>query len=510
MPRERERLPKEVSPHEPATVSRRSNHREKPTLTGRLVGLLFADQGAEVFVDRARDAPDEHDVYLDRGKIAVPRAALADTSSADVIIVDGNAPVERASHQILLRVTAAVPGDDAYGHLAADCSEDLLNALVGIFTDMAAFGRVLERPVIYTPLPICSVYAGVHGAIAAGAALADRERHGNGREIVVSRLAGGLSAIGALTLTSSGTPEHLGPARLGGLPSGLTLERFQDIAREAARNPARQLWLAQRFSPLSSPFRAADGRLVLPMVSPNKRLIERLLKALGVWEAVLAAGMVSESCYDPGATKFAGRNLAGSLDFANTSTLADLVERAFARKAAAEWERELCGAGVPCVAIQSWDEWKQDPAAHQAGIFTDVRGSDAPQIGRSAWIASAQPYPALETCRHVDALPAASAAPRAATQTRQADGPARGLHRRRSVQRRRRPRLRTGLRRAGRHGDQGRSDAPAACAADHGDVRRRDRGRKAQLDPRHRHRRGADDPAPDRRRRRPDPGEQAR
>ena len=397
------------------------------TLTGRLVGLLFADQGAEVFVDRSRGAPGEHDVYLDRGKIAVPHAALTDTSSADVIIVDGNAPVERASHQILLRVTAAVPGDEAYGHLAADCSEDLLNALVGIFTDMAAFGRVLERPVIYTPLPICSVYAGVHGAIAAGAALADRERHGNGRDIVVSRLAGGLSAIGALTLTSSGTPEHLGPARLGGLPSGLTLERFQEMARDAARNPARQLWLAQRFSPLSSPFRAADGRLVLPMVSPNKRLIERLLKALGVWEAVLAAGMVSESCYDPGATKFAGRNLAGSLDFANTSTLADLVEKAFARKAAAEWERELCGAGVPCVAIQSWDEWKQDPAAHQASIFTDVRGSDAPQIGRSAWIASAQPYPALETCRHVDALPAPPAAPRAATQSSKRTGPLEGF-----------------------------------------------------------------------------------
>lgn len=397
------------------------------TLTGRLVGLLFADQGAEVFVDRSRDAPGEHDVYLDRGKIAVPHAALTDTSSADVIVIDGDAQVERASHQILLRVTAAVPGDEAYGHLAADCSEDLLNALVGIFTDMAAFGRVLERPVIYTPLPICSVYAGVHGAIAAGAALADRERSGSGREIVVSRLAGGLSAIGALTLTSSGTPEHLGPARLGGLPSGLTLERFQEMARDAARSPARQLWLTQRFSPLSSPFRAADGRLVLPMVSPNQRLIERLLKALGVWEAALAAGMVSESCYDPGAMKFAGRNLAGALDFANTSTLADLVEKAFARKAAAEWERELCGAGVPCVAIQSWDEWKQDPAARQAGIFADVRGGDAPQIGRSAWIASAQPYPALEACRHVDALPASSASPRAAAQGRKRTGPLEGF-----------------------------------------------------------------------------------
>jgi crotonobetainyl-CoA:carnitine CoA-transferase CaiB-like acyl-CoA transferase len=329
------------------------------TLTGRLMGRLFADQGADVFVERTVEAgPGEHDIYLDRGKVAVPPGTLNDTSSADVIIVDGDTPVDGRSSQILLRVTAALPGDEAYGHLVADCSEDLLNALVGIFTDMAAFGRAMGRPVIYTPLPICSVYAAVHGAIAAGAALADRERTGSGRDIVVSRLAGGLSAIGALTLTSRGTPGHLGPARLGGLPGGLTVERFQEMTRDAARSPERQLWLAQRLSPLSSPFKAADGRLVLPMVSPNRRLIERLLKGLGVWDAALSAGMVSESCYDPAAMQFAGRNLAGSLDFTSTSQLADLLEDAFARRSAGEWEQTMCSAGVPCVAIQSWDEWK--------------------------------------------------------------------------------------------------------------------------------------------------------
>jgi crotonobetainyl-CoA:carnitine CoA-transferase CaiB-like acyl-CoA transferase len=85
--------------------------------------------------------------------------------------------------------------------------------------------------------------------------------------------------------------------------------------------------------------------------------------------------------------------------------LADLIETAFARKPAAQWENELCSAGVPCVAIQSWEEWKSDPKAHAAGVFAEVRGSATPQIGRSAWIASAQPYPALESCRRVDVLP---------------------------------------------------------------------------------------------------------
>jgi crotonobetainyl-CoA:carnitine CoA-transferase CaiB-like acyl-CoA transferase len=43
------------------------------TLTGRLIGLLFADQGAEVFTERAGVAtPGGHDGYLDRGKLGVP------------------------------------------------------------------------------------------------------------------------------------------------------------------------------------------------------------------------------------------------------------------------------------------------------------------------------------------------------------------------------------------------------------------------------------------------------
>src|SRR4029077_11572335 len=139
---------------------------QSTTLTGRLTGLLFADQGADVFIERQPDAPpSDHDSYLDRGKTAVPKGGLTDTASADVLIVDGDAAVNRPDTQIVLRVTAARPGDEAYGHLDATCSEDLLNALVGIFTDMLTFGRLLGRPVVYTPLPICSVYAGVNGAI---------------------------------------------------------------------------------------------------------------------------------------------------------------------------------------------------------------------------------------------------------------------------------------------------------------------------------------------------------
>jgi crotonobetainyl-CoA:carnitine CoA-transferase CaiB-like acyl-CoA transferase len=339
--------------------------------------------------------------------MALPAAAMADLSSADVIIVDGVDPILLLPHQILMRVTAALPGDEDYGDLEADCSDDLLNALTGFFTDMGTSSRYLGRPVIYTPLPLCSIYAGVNGAIAIGASLVDRERSGLGRTVIVSRLAAGLSAIGALCLTSQGIPQHLAPTVVGGLPEGLSPETFQQIVAEAMKNPAKQLWFEQRFTPLAAPYRTSDNRLILPMTAPNRRLTRRMLQHLGLWEKALAAGMVDESCYQPDNRKYQGKNLADSmsLNFNMTSFLADLLEQVFATKTAAEWELEFCSIDIPCVVIRSWEEWKQDPMVQEAGTFSQVKGCTKPQIGRSSWVASAQPYPELEACRRWNVLP---------------------------------------------------------------------------------------------------------
>ncbi len=130
--------------------------------------------------DPANPSTDLDDTYFDRGKILLPPGALSDTSSADVIIVDGEAPADRLPHQIVLRITAALPGDEMYGDLPADAHEDLLLGMVGFYTDMALTGPLLGRPVIYMSLPLCSVYAGVNGAVAVGAALVDRVRTGLG------------------------------------------------------------------------------------------------------------------------------------------------------------------------------------------------------------------------------------------------------------------------------------------------------------------------------------------
>lgn len=378
------------------------------TLAGRLAGQLLADQGAEVFLARGPGATQFDDKYFDRGKTILPPGSLADTSSADVIIVDGDRPVKRLPHQVVMRVYAALPGDEAYGDLPVDCSEDLLNALVGFYTDMSITGPILGRPVIYTPLPLCSIYAGVNGAIGISAALVDRTRTGLGREVQASRLAGGLSAIGALTVTNEGLPAHFAGVQVGGLPLGMSAELFTRVTTKAQTDATEQLWLEQRFAPLAAPYVCKDGKLILPMASPNRRLTRRMLEAYGLYDKALANGMVDKSIWDPANLPYSRNNLADTLAmrFDLNEKLADWLTEALALRTAAENEAFMTANGVASTQIFEWDEWRRDRTARVSDIITDVAGDPGVQIGRMNWGASPRPYPQLSVARTADRLPA--------------------------------------------------------------------------------------------------------
>jgi hypothetical protein len=185
-------------------------------LAARLAGLLLADQGAAVFALDRDDAAEENiDHYLNRGKNLVPARMLVADENADIHIGDNDSGEVLPPWQISLGFTAVVPGDEDCD-LPPDASDDLLNGMVGFYTDLCVTGRLLGREVIYTPLPLCSVYAAVLGATAVCAALADRQRTGAGRAIVIPRLAAGLSAIGVLAMGLEGIEPHLVPPSLAG------------------------------------------------------------------------------------------------------------------------------------------------------------------------------------------------------------------------------------------------------------------------------------------------------
>ena len=268
------------------------------SLAGRLAGLLLADQGATVSM--ARDAPLDAplDAFLDRGKWRDPARGFA-PGAVDVVIRDGLGADPRPAAQIRLAITAVLPGEAAYP-FADEVGDDVLKAVTGFYTDLASTRRLLGDEVIYTPLPLCSVYAGVLGALAIAAALGDHARHGDGRDIVISRLAAGLSAIGALTLEVDGLPAHLAPSALLRMPTELT-----PLLEEARADAQRFEWLKRHMNPFVACYPAADGRLVMMFAVANRAIARRLLQTLGIWQEMVAAGLVDVSPYDPANAAYA-------------------------------------------------------------------------------------------------------------------------------------------------------------------------------------------------------------
>jgi crotonobetainyl-CoA:carnitine CoA-transferase CaiB-like acyl-CoA transferase len=379
---------------------------------GRLAGLLLADQGATVIIGRrdARSIP--LDSFFDRGKWRNSEHDAVAGGAIDLVIRDGTDTAARPIQQIRLAITAVLPGETAYP-FPDSVGDDVLKAALGFYTDLALTRRLLGEDVVYTPLALCSIYAGVLGALAAAAALADRARHGRGRDIVISRLAAGLSAIGALALEVDGMPAHLAPSALLRMPPELTVHL--DDARASAE---RFEWLKRRMNPFVACYPTADRRLVMMFAVAHRGIARRLLETLGAWDEMAAAGLVDLSPYDLANAAFADRNigLPENLRLSLRVKAAELMETALARDNASHWERRFGDVGVACVVVRDFEEWRRLRQTADAGLVETVAGCDWPQLGRAVRLASAQPYPPLRAARDAapeTPVPAAPPAPEA-------------------------------------------------------------------------------------------------
>jgi|GEM_PF-1624203 len=370
-------------------------------LAVRLAGLLLADQGAEVFaLDHERLADDEIDAYLDRGKKLLRPDVLASMRDSDIVIQNGPIHDHPSDWVISLGFTATVPGDPDF-NLPDDASDDLLNALVGFYTDLGVTSRLLGRDVIYTPLPLCSVYAAVLGATAVLAALTDRQRSGMGRSIVVPRLSAGLSAIGVLAMDISGIAPHLLPHSLLSLAPALVAD-----VPKARESEAQMVAFINRLNPTSGCYRTADGQLIMPVTTVNRRLAVRMLELLELWDQAQALGIVNASPYDPANVAVEDRNIASPERMRSdlNDQLALWITEAFAKKSAVEWDAIFSEAQVPCGVVQDFSEWMRSSWAKDAGLVESVSGFEQPQLGRAINVKSAKPYPTLRAGQRVDAV----------------------------------------------------------------------------------------------------------
>jgi crotonobetainyl-CoA:carnitine CoA-transferase CaiB-like acyl-CoA transferase len=432
-------------------------------LAARLAGLLLADQGAAVFTLDRDDAGEENiDCYLNRGKNLVPTHVLAVVENADIVIGDSDIGEARPPSQISLGFTAVVPGDEDCD-LPPDASDDLLNGMVGFYTDLCVARRLLGREVTYTPLPLCSVYAAVLGATAVCAALGDRQRTGAGRAIVIPRLAAGLSAIGVLAMGLEGIDPHLIPPSLLSLTPELAAE-----APKARESEAHMVPLLNRLNPTAGCYRTADGRLLMPVTTVNRKVAIRMLEVLGLWERVQGLGIVDASPYNPASKAVADRNIAlpQGMRADLSIQLAAWMEEAFAACTAAEWEKLFAEAEVPCAIVQDFAEWMNCSWAKDAGLVETVVGLEHPQLGRAVALRSADPYPPLTAGQRIEA---AGKTARAAPQGHGADR----LRGARPYQRHRGPGLRASAGRTRRDCPEDGHNSTRSSAARHRGVERR-------------------------------------
>jgi crotonobetainyl-CoA:carnitine CoA-transferase CaiB-like acyl-CoA transferase len=312
-------------------------------LAGPLVGMLLADQGAEVIkVERPQGDPARVQAAFatwNRGKRSVvlnlqsatgQARAQALIRSADVVIENFRPGVaERlgidyatlaAQHPGL--IYCALPGFGPHHPLRhAPGWEPLVSASTGLYQNNHTSAKAAEP--LFTPLPIASTYAAMLGAVCITMALYARHTTQRGQKIEVPLHHAMFTAMG----------RHL-----------VKFHTFQHGDNFA--------WPRQV---MATQYQCADGRYVQHH-GMFERFIQQSLTAADRTEWIAAA-------------------VADAQGECNPETIAVWMERfhaMFRQRSAQAWEDAISAAGGACTVCKTVEEWLSHPHALSAGMVTEV------------------------------------------------------------------------------------------------------------------------------------------
>ena len=357
-------------------------------LAGPLAGMLLADQGAEVIkVDRPGhpSCATPQGAVFNRGKqtleldlksAAGRDAAVQLVASADVVIENfrpgvmerlGLGPAAMAAANPRL-VYLSLPGFAAGEERASlRAFEGVLGAATGLFTDLHAIRRELEAPPQYTPIPLASAYGAVHGALAVTLTLYAREESGRGEVIEVPLAGAALSAMGAFLLRVAAAP-----ARYGKRPNPAN-DALRERMRQAGAAERRRLIDRLRPSqpPMFDSYQAGDGGWVFLLAGNSRRNSVQLAKALGIYDRLLADGMVDLPPY-PDLTRPNNLQDVDGLSKEWKQTLRGRIAAAFREKRAAAWTPVMREFGVPFTVHRTTQEWLHAEETDAAALTVEV------------------------------------------------------------------------------------------------------------------------------------------
>ena len=355
-------------------------------IAGPLTGMLLADQGAEVIkVDRPGkpDYDTPANGVFNRGKQRITldlkdaddlATAVKLMRSADVVIENFRPGVMQRLGLGAEEMTALNPGL-VYLSLPGFASTDerapirafegIISAAIGQYTDLQS--RRPDLPPVYTPMPLGSTYGAIHGAIAVVLALYAREESGPGDVIEVSLVGAAMSAMAVIMLDVADKPARYGtPA-----------------------NAVRQKQRSSAGSPFSGTFRAGDGQWLYIIAAGHSRNSRSLVKALEVYDDLIAEGMVDVPVYE---NLHLTNNIPDSSHLSSEWNLKarEKIERVLASEPAQHWVDVLTAAGVPCTIQRTAQEWLHKSETEEAAltvVVDDPEYGPLRQLGVQTWLA---------------------------------------------------------------------------------------------------------------------------
>lgn len=316
-------------------------------IPGPLLGMLLADQGAQVIKverpggDPARSEPafatwnrGKRSIVLDLKTAAGQDTARQLARDADVVIENfrpGTAERLGIGYQELAAINpriiyCSLPG---FGPEHPWRQRQGWDAIVGAATGLYPKVEGAAEP-LFTPLPIASTFAAIVGAVAVAMALCARDGGKGGQRIEVPLYDAMFTAMG----------RHL--------------VQFHDIDLPDTRSQPRL--------PMQRQYQCADGRWVQNHGN-YERFVHQFLAAAGNPE------------WGPAEVADFGK----PLDVETADLWARRFEETFKQRTALKWEQAISAAGGACTVCKTVDEWLNHPHPLAAKMVVEVEDA---QLGR--------------------------------------------------------------------------------------------------------------------------------
>ena len=264
-------------------------------------------------------------------------------------------------------ITVSIPGFASDDQLRRDwrAFESVIAAASGVFTDMGLNRVLMGINPSFSPLPLASAYGTMLAASAAVLALQAREKSGIGDHIEVPLACAVMEGLSYNSIL------------IDDYPPRYKTQREQEIERRRdAKLPMDMSYegLQELLDPFYRSYRCKDGRMFYVVCPSHQQHAKRCLKALGLYDDLLAEGLSEEpDTYLPASEWTSDVSLGVyPLPKVWADRIAARMKAVFLTRTAKEWER-IFGKGPFPGAPQRWlQEWISDDHAETAGLMIEV------------------------------------------------------------------------------------------------------------------------------------------